>query len=97
MATSPQHVRDSLVGAVEHCYYTGPTAGQMWLHDLSTYLQGLPPEDRRLERLADHDHVLQDAERDICERPHPLVQAFDPSQWLDEYAARAGQTQDSAR
>ena len=89
MAMSSQDVRDRLIQTAEHCYYTGPTAGQMWLHDLSSYLQGLPSNDPRLEHLVDDDAALESAERYLCDVPHPLAQAFDPSAWLDEYVTRA--------
>lgn len=86
MVSSPDSVRQRLVDAVEHCYYSGATAGQMWLHDLSAYLRSLPSEDGRLDRLA---HAGGDpvaaAEEHLCTRPHPLVQAFDAGAWLDEY------------
>lgn len=89
MATSPEDVRDRLVRSAEQCYYNGSTAGQMWLHDLSTYLQGLAADDPRLARIADRGQMLDDAEAYLCDRPPALVQAFDPSAWLDGYAARA--------
>jgi hypothetical protein len=85
MATSTQDVRASLIQSVEHCYYNGPTAGQMWLHDLSAYLQSLPTGDPQLERLDGHD--LAGAEAYLCGQPHALVQAFDPAAWFDEYVA----------
>jgi|tagenome__1003787_1003787.scaffolds.fasta_scaffold20116072_3 hypothetical protein len=89
MAMTPQDARDRLVQTAEHCYYTGPTAGQMWLHDLSSYLQALPSDDPRLGDLVDDDAALENAERYLCEAPHPLAQAFDPSAWLDDYVTRA--------
>jgi hypothetical protein len=89
MAMSPQDVRDRLIKTAEHCYYTGPTAGQMWLHDLSSYLQSLPSDDPRLEHLVDDHAALESAERYLCDVPHPLAQTFDPSAWLDDYVTRA--------
>jgi hypothetical protein len=89
MATSTQDVRASLIRSVEHCYYNGPTAGQMWLHDLSAYLEGLPTGDARLERLGSRG--VADAEEHLCREPHALAQAFDPGVWLDQYAELAVQ------
>lgn len=91
MATSTQDVRERLVRSAEHCYYSGATAGQMWLHDLSGYLQTLPEDDPRLGRLAGDERVLEGTEDVLCSEPQPLVQAFDPSAWLDRFAARAAQ------
>jgi hypothetical protein len=76
---------------VERCYYTGATAGQMWLHDLSSYLQELPEGDPRLERLGGTGHDLADAEEYLCGKPHALAQSFDPSHWLDEYVQLTAQ------
>jgi hypothetical protein len=89
MASTPQDIRDRLVQTTEHCYYTGPTAGQMWLHDLSSYLQQLPDDDPRFRSLGRSEQALADAEAYLCERPHALAQAFHPSAWLDQYVERA--------
>jgi hypothetical protein len=89
MATTPQDIRDRLVQTAEHCYYTGATAGQMWLHDLSAYLQQLPDDDPRFRRLVRSEQSLADAETYLCEQPHALAQAFRPSTWLDQFAERA--------
>jgi hypothetical protein len=89
METSTQDVRASLIKSVEHCYYNGSTAGQMWLHDLSAYLQELPAGDPRLKRLGTRGTT--DAEEYLCGAPHPLAQAFDPGVWLDQYAELAAQ------
>lgn len=91
MATSSEDVREQLVRSAEHCYYSGATAGQMWLHDLSAYLQGLPGDDPRFASLAGDEQTLDRAEEVLCAEPQPLVQAFDPAAWLDGFAARTGQ------
>ena len=89
MATTPQDTRDRLVQTAEHCYYSGPTAGQMWLHDLSAYLQQLPDDDPRLANLGRSDQVLAEVEAHLCEHPQSLAQSFRPSAWLDRFAERA--------
>ena len=91
MATTPHDIRERLVSTAEHCYYSGPTAGQMWLHDLSAYLQSLPEEDPRLARLAGDEHALDDAEEVLCGDPKPLAQHFSPGDWLDGFAGRIKQ------
>jgi hypothetical protein len=91
---TPDQIRTQLVECVEHRYYSGETAGQMWLHDLSTYLQALPTSDARLRQLAEGygaataaDYVLVDS--------RPIVSRLNPSLWLDSFvhwAVPEGQT-----
>lgn len=89
MTSSAGSIRRHLVDAAEQCYYSGPTAGQMWLHDLSAYLQTLPEDDGRLRRLAGAaTDATSSAQQHLCEEPHPLAQAFSPSDWLDRYVER---------
>ena len=79
-----QQVRKVVLAAIEGRFYSGPTAGQMWLADLSAYVQGLPDNDTRLIALARtgsvpsiSDYLLADAQ--------PLVAQFDPDVWFEQY------------
>ena len=79
--------RSSLAEAIERCYYTGQAAGQMWLHDLSAYLQALPLDDPRLAGLAARGPVGA-VDDYVHAHAQPLASDLDPSAWLDAYLAR---------
>jgi hypothetical protein len=80
-------VRSSLVEAIERCYYTGQAAGQMWLHDLSTYLQALPADDPRQAGLAARGPAGA-VDDYLHAHAQPLASGLDASAWLDAYLAR---------
>jgi hypothetical protein len=79
--------RSSLIEAIERCYHNGEAAGQMWLHDLSIYLKGLPLDDPRLEALAARG-PRQAVDDYLHAHAHPLASGLQPSAWLDAYLAR---------
>ena len=81
---TPDQVRSQLVDTVERLYYSGDTAGQMWLHDLSTYLQSLPANDTRLRRLAEGPGIATAADY-LHLDSRPIVSQLNPSLWLDSY------------
>lgn len=84
----PEHtsreVRDALVQAIERSYHSGATAGQIWLHDLSAYLQALPLDDHRLSELTDR-YDANGVEDYLHQHAQPLVSHLNPSAWLDDY------------
>jgi hypothetical protein len=84
MSTSTESVRWDLLESLERCYYTGSTAGQPWLGDLSAFVQALPRDDRRLIRLAivGGEVNLHDF---IAIRPPSTADQLRPSTWFDGY------------
>ena len=79
-------VRAPLVAALEASFSTGDTAGQMWLHDLSAYLQALPADDSRLAELASSRQPAP-VEDFLNLAPWRVISSLNPSSWLDGYTA----------
>jgi hypothetical protein len=89
VAISTESVRWGLLQAVEAAYYTGPTAGQPWLPQVSVFLDALPRTDPRLARLAvlGASNALRDF---IAASPPAVTDRFEPAGWLDRYIGWAG-------
>jgi hypothetical protein len=85
---SPEEVLSELLRAVESRYYSDEAGGQMWLHDLSVYLQALPSSDERLQRLVGTD-VHEGVTEHLRTASHPIVSQFDASAWLDDLVERS--------
>jgi hypothetical protein len=84
MSAATESMRWNLMQSVERCYYVGPVAGQRWLGTLSSFIQVLPRNDRRLIRLA----ILgssPDLGDFIALHPPTPADQLHPSAWLDEY------------
>jgi hypothetical protein len=85
--TNTDAVRSRLVTSFEAAFYAGDTAGQMWLHDLSAYVQSLPGDDDRLTRLAAGEIRPVDDFLDVEARR--VISSLNASSWLDDYTAWA--------
>ena len=83
-ASTAGSMRWVLLESLERCYYTGSTAGQRWLANLSAFVQDLPRNDRRLIRLAILGEPA-DLEDFIALRPPSTADRLAPSSWLDDY------------
>lgn len=81
-------LRGRLVAALEAAFYGGDTAGQMWLHDLSAYIQALPDNDSRLAELAASRKPGQ-IEDFLGIGARRVISSLNPSSWLDDYTAWA--------
>jgi hypothetical protein len=77
-------MRWGLLESVERCYYTGSTAGQGWLENLSAFVQSMPRDDRRLIRLAIVGRAA-DLRDFIALSPPSTADRLRPSSWLDAY------------
>jgi hypothetical protein len=84
MSTSTESMRWDLLESLERCYYTGSTAGQPWLGNLSAFVHGLPRNDRRLIRLAIVGKAA-DLGAFIALSPPSTAEKLQPSSWLDGY------------
>lgn len=87
MGSIPE-VRGRLVAALEAAFYSGDTAGQMWLHDLSAYIQALPDHDSRLTALAATRQPAPIQEFLEVEARR-VISSLNPSAWLDHYTSWA--------
>lgn len=81
---SSEEVRSELLRAIESRYYSDEAAGQMWLRDLSVYLQVLPSDDERLQRLAG-TNLRESVTEYLAIESRPIVSQFSPSAWLDHF------------
>ena len=90
MSTSTESIRWDLLESVERAYYTGATAGQPSLPQVSAFVDALPRNDWRLIRLA----IIGTSTslRDFIAASPPVAAAaetFKPSTWLDSYVGWA--------
>ena len=83
-AIEPGEVRRALIDALEGRYYSGATAGQLWLRDLSAYLQSLPEDDVLFRRLA-AAHEQRGFGRYLEIEARPLLSSLDPAGWFGGY------------
>ena len=88
MTVDPREVRCALVDALEGRYYSGATAGQLWLRDLSAYLRSVPAEDPLFTRLAEA-HGRRGFGRYLELAAHPHLTSLDPASWFEGYFAWA--------
>ena len=84
MSTSTESVRWDLLESLERCYYTGTTAGESWLGNLSAFVQEMPRDDRRLIRLAIVGCAV-DLRDFIAISPPSSADKLRPSSWFDGY------------
>jgi hypothetical protein len=84
MSTKTESMRWGLLESVERCYYTGATAGQSWLENLSAFVEAMPRDDRRLIRLAIVGRA-PDLRAFIALLPPSTADKLKPSSWLDGY------------